>query len=93
MTEIRYLGGFVGSKAAQYCWLWEKVEFWRDPVANLARVELRHPQTPYASLQKSLQQEWAFVKHVTPDIGMAFQVTEYALQYILLSDLFQGATS
>ena len=29
---------------------------------------------------------------VTPDIGMAFQVVEDALQYIFLPDLFQGST-
>ena len=50
-----------------------------------------HPQTSYSGLQKSLQQEWAFVQRVTPDTGIAFQVVEDALQDIFLLDLFQGA--
>ena len=52
-----------------------------------------HPQTAYAVLQKYLQQEWDFVHRVTPDIGIALQVVEDALQYIFLSELFQGATA
>ena len=52
-----------------------------------------HPQTAYAVLQKSLQQEWAFVQHVTSGIGMAFQPVEDELRYTFFSDLFQKATS
>ena len=37
------------------------------------RVEGCHPQTSYTGLQKSLQQEWAFVQRVTPGIGPEFQ--------------------
>ena len=54
------------------------------------RVARRHPQTAYAGLQKSLHQEWAFVQSATPDIGMGFQLVEYALQDIFLHSLFQG---
>ena len=72
VTGGRYLGGFVGSKAYWDRWLGEKVEVWRDSVSTLAGVVRRHPQTTYAGLQKYLQQEWALVQRVTPDIGMAF---------------------
>ena len=40
----RYLGGFLGSKAAQDHWLGEKVEGWKDSVSILAGVSRRHPQ-------------------------------------------------
>ena len=62
-------------------------------VATLAGVAPRHPQTAYGGTQKSLQQKWAFVQCVTPDIGMAFQVVEYAMRDIFLPALFQGATA
>ena len=73
VTGSRYLGGFVGSKAAQDHWLGEKVEDWRDSVDTLADVALWHPQTAYVGLQKSLQKECSFVQYVTPGIGMDFQ--------------------
>ena len=62
-------------------------------MATLDCVVCRHLQTPYTGLQKSLQPEWAFVKCVTPDIGMAFQVVEDLLRDIFLPSLFQGGTS
>ena len=89
----RYLRGFLGSTEAQDCWLGEKVEGWRDSVATLVGVACRQPHTTYTGLQKSLQQEWAFVQRVTPDIGIYFQAVEYKLRYTFLPALFQGATS
>ena len=62
-------------------------------MATLDEVACRHPQTTYVVLQKSLQHQWAFVQDITPDIGMAFQVVEDALQDIFLPPLFQRATS
>ena len=53
----------------------------------------RHPQTAYAGLQKSLQQDWSFVQRVTLDIGNAFQAVEDELRETLLPVLFQGVTS
>ena len=90
VTGSRYLGGFVGAKEVQDHWMGEKVEGYQDLVATLDGVVCRHPQTAYTGLQKSLKQEWAFVQHVTPDIGMDFQVLKDALQETLLTDLFQG---
>ena len=69
------------------------MEGWQDSVATLSGVAHRHLQTAYAGLQNSLQQEWAFVQHVTQDIGMAFQEVEDALQDIFLLALFQGSTT
>ena len=62
-------------------------------MATLSGVARRHPKTAYAGLQKSLHQEWDFVQHVNPEIGMAFQVVDYVLRDIFLPDLFQGDTS
>ena len=59
---------------------------------NLDGVVRRHLQTPYAGLQNSLHQEWAFVQCITLEIGMAFQLVEDVLQEIFLPSLFQGDT-
>ena len=92
-TGCRYLRDFGGSKAAQDRWPGDKVEVWQDSGATLSGVVRRHPQTAYAGLQKSLQQEWYFVQRVTLDISMEFQAVEDVLHDIFLPDLFQGATS
>ena len=65
----RYLGGFIGEAAAEQEWLKEKVQGWTESVSVLAGVTHKHLQSAYAGLQKSLQQEWAFVQRVTPGVG------------------------
>ena len=79
----------MSTKEAQDLCLGEKMEGWRNLGVTFAGVAPWHPQTAYAVLKKSLQKEWAFVQCVTPDIGMAFQVVEYALRYIFLPALCQ----
>ena len=59
-------------------------------MAILSGVALKHPQSTYAGLQKSLQQEWAFVQRVTPGVGAAFGLVEEALWEVFLPALFQG---
>ena len=61
-------------------------------VATLAGVACQHPWTAYVELYNSLQQEWDFVKRITPYIGIAFHVVEDALWDIFFPELFQGAT-
>ena len=50
----------------------EKVEGWQYLVAIMAVLAGQQPQTAYAGLKKSLQEEWYFVQRITPDIGLAF---------------------
>ena len=61
-----YLGGFVGTKAAQDCWLGEKVDGWKALVVTLDGVACRNLHTAYTGLQKFLLQELAFIQCVTP---------------------------
>ena len=61
---------------------------WQDSVAILAGVVHSNPQTAYEVLQKSLQQDWAFVQRVNPYIGMAFHAVEDELCDTLLPALF-----
>ena len=83
----------MGTEAAQDRWMEEKLEGWKSLVAIIAVVVGKHPQTTYAGLQKSLQQEWDFVQHVTPYIGTSLHTMEDSLRDAFLLDLFKGYTS
>ena len=72
VTGHRYLGGYIGDKEAEGRWLPAKIKGWTDPLEILAGVAQKHPQSAYAGLKKSLQQEWSFVQRVTPGVGDAF---------------------
>ena len=50
----------------------EKLQGWKELVKNMSGGTHKHPQLDYAGLQNSLQQEWAFVQWVAPDIGDTF---------------------
>ena len=59
------MGGYIGDREAEGGWLASKIKGWTESVAILSGVARKHPQSDYAGLQKSLQQEWAFVQRVT----------------------------
>ena len=50
----------------------------------------KHPQSAYAGLQNSLQQEWAFVQRVTPGISNASEPVEEEIAKAFLPALFEG---
>ena len=52
VTGSRYLGGFVGDRAAEDIWMAEKVQGWAESVKTLAAVARKHQQYAYAGLQK-----------------------------------------
>ena len=58
-------------------------------VAIIDGVAGNHPQTAYAGLNNSLQQEWYFVQRVTSNIGTEFHTIEDALRNNLLLYLFK----
>ena len=86
----RYLGGFIGDGAAEKRWLARKVEVWAEFMGSLAGVSHKHPQSTYSVLQKSLQQEWAFIQRVTPGIGDAFCPVDKLLRETFFPALFEG---
>ena len=92
VTGHRYLGGFMVDVSAEKEWSGKKLEGWTESIATLAGVALKHPQSVYAGLKKSLQQEWDFLQRVTPGVGAAFGPVEEALQEVFLLDLSQGLT-
>ena len=90
MTGSRYLDRFIGVRAVEVRWIKEKVEGWAESVRTLAGVARKHPQSAYAGLQKSLQQEWEFVQKVTLGIGDAFGPVEEETATAFLPGLFEG---
>ena len=58
----------------------EKVTGWIDLVDVLAGVARRYPQTSYAGLKISLQQEWAFFQRINLHIREVFRPVEEALE-------------
>ena len=90
VTGNRYLGVNIRDKEAEGRWLAENIKGWAESVEILAGVSRKHPQSAYEGLQKSLQQEWAFVQRVTPGIGNAFGPVETALKETFVPALVEG---
>ena len=61
---------------------------WAESVETLAWFSRKHPQSAYAGLRNSIQQEWAFVQRVAPGIGNAFGPVEKVLQETFFPSLF-----
>ena len=61
VTGSLYLGGFISNREAKETWLANKVHGWDKSEKTLSGVARKYPQSAYKGLQKSLQQEWAFV--------------------------------
>ena len=85
-----YLGGFIGDSEAEKRWMFGKFTGWAESVETLAGFSHKHPQSAYAGLQKSLQQEWASMQRVTPFLGNAFVPVEKALWETFVLALFEG---
>jgi hypothetical protein len=83
------LGVFIGKDDALRSWLSEKTKNWEEAVADISEVTPNFPQTVYAGLQKSLQQEWQFVQRVTKGIGPESRDVELALFKTFLPTLFR----
>ena len=84
----RYLGGFIGSLSSRDTWLQSRLSDWIFGIRALSEVATKYPQTAYAGLQKSLQQEWTFLQRVLPEIGPHFEEVEKAIHQSFLPALF-----
>ena len=89
MTGHWYLGGYIGDREVEGSWLEANIQGWTESVAIFAGVARKHPQYTYAGLQKSLQQEWAFVQRVTPGVGDYFGPVKQALKETFMPALFE----
>jgi hypothetical protein len=84
------VGGFLGTEEALNQWLELKIQQWVLGVKSLAQVTRRYPQTAYAGLAMSLQQEWQYLQRVVTGCGTAFQPIEDALWDVFIPALLQG---
>eukprot|EP00978_Attheya_sp_CCMP212_P035431 scaffold154276_cov33-Attheya_sp.AAC.2 len=92
-SGYRYLGGFVGARAEMKEWIGEKADEWTAGIKAIAKVAPQFPQTAYAGIQKSLQQEWQFVlQRLIDGIGGEFSEVEAALMEVFLPALFGETT-
>lgn len=66
--RARYLFFFLGSKGCLEAWIEPMVEKWTDVVQTLAKIAKHFPQTAYAGLAVSLQNEWQHVSSATPNV-------------------------
>ena len=92
-TRSRYLDGFIGDPDAEKYWVAYKVKWWTDLVEVMSGVARQHQQSAYADLQKSLQQEWAFIQRIDPGIGEDFCTFKKSLQHYFLLAPFCGTTA
>ena len=76
VTGARYLGGHVGMTEDRAEWLREKVSSWEMGVQELATVAGIYPQSAYAGLQKSLQNEWTYIQRVVEGTADFFDPLE-----------------
>jgi hypothetical protein len=85
-----YVGGFLGSDAALLEWLEPQIQQWVQGVESLVKVAKRYPQTAYAGVTKSLQQEWQYLQRVVPNCGTAFEPVKEAIQTVFLPALLEA---
>ena len=90
MTGHRYLEGYIWDGEAERRWLKANIKGWTESVTILVWVAQKHPQSSYEGLQKSLQQEWDFVKRVTPVVEESFGPVEEAVKDTFVPALFEG---
>ena len=89
----RYLGGFVGDRDMEEAWIREQVAAWGLAVKAVGEAGKYFPQSAYAGMQRSLQQEWTFVQRVVPDIGALFDSLEDSVHGGFFSPLLGSAIS
>ena len=87
-TGHRFLGGFLGEASTRHEWLKDLISKWESGVQELAYVASSYPQTAYAGLQKSLQQEWQYIQRVSEDIAEYFAPIEESICKTFLPALF-----
>jgi hypothetical protein len=64
----------------QRTWVEARAANWADAVgAEMDKVAERYPQTAYAGMQKSIQQEWQYLQGVTDGLGEELDDIEQAM--------------
>ena len=86
----------MGRTATQGLWIDKKVDRWVKGVKAFGHNIKRYPQSAYAGLTKSLQQEWMYVQRVVPGVRERFAPIEKAIVedflLVLLGQLVEVVT-
>ena len=90
VTGSWYLGEFIRDRVTLKHWLTGKIERWAESMRTLAGVSCKHLQYVYFGMQKSLQQEQAFLQRVSPSKVDAFGPFKKALRENFLPAIFEG---
>jgi hypothetical protein len=87
---LRISYDFLGEEEALPSWIKEKMTLWTTAIHEIAYVLKNFPQSVYAGLQKSLQQEWQFIQRVVKESGGSFIGIEETLSKAFLPSLFDN---
>ncbi|KAI2492332.1 hypothetical protein MHU86_22238 [Fragilaria crotonensis] len=82
----RYLGGFVGSGAAEAAWVDPQVQQWIE-VSTASRRQRGGTHRPPTPVCRSHSGGWQYLQRVTPDIAPAFAPLEAAIATVFLPAL------
>ena len=81
----------MGSYEVKNILVVDNVETWVEGVQCLKAIFTRAlPQTVYASLTMLIQQEWKFVRRITPGLGRFFVTLESSLRGKFQLDLIRN---
>ena len=74
------MGGHIGSTHILNDWIKAQVAGWEHRVKSLGKIVRRFPQTDYAGLVKSLQNEWNYLQRVTSGNGNLYEPIKKAIR-------------
>jgi hypothetical protein len=89
----RYLGSFIGSEETLEAWIQPQIEIWVEAIKTMGEIARRFPQTAYAGMTFSLQQEWQYLHRGTPGVAKYFAPLEKAISESFLPALLEDSTS
>ena len=89
-TDSRCHGSFTGEATERDSWIANKVGDWLYSIKKLASAARANPQSAHSALQRSVQQEWQYLRRTTPHIESCFHlVLGKAMQEEFLPALFK----
>ena len=87
-TRAQSLGGHVRSPQSHDSWIKAQVDDWAHGVTALGKMVMCFPQTAYAGIVKSLQNEWKYLQRVTLGNGKLYEPIEKAIMDDLLRNFW-----
>ena len=73
-TGSRYHGSFIGEATERDNWIANKVGDWVYSIRILAGAARAYPQSAHSAIQRSVQQEWQYLRRTTPNMELCFHL-------------------